>query len=98
MVKLSELMNIQDVMFDLDGTLIDTAKLTVPASRQAAEMIGLPLKSEQLITFFIGWPGFDFYCKLYPLIQDKPVLMEFAEQVEKLDRESHQKAWQVTFI
>ena len=78
--------NIKHIIFDLDGTLINTARLTVPACRHAAEMFGLPEKSARRMVSLIGWPSMDYYYMLYPEIQDKCLLMEYALQVEKFER------------
>ncbi len=48
------------VIFDLDGTLFETARATVPAVEGAFERLGLHPPTRDEICWFIGKPGSDF--------------------------------------
>ena len=45
------------VIFDLDGTLIQTATVTVPAVREGFEGFSLPVPNSTVILDFIGKPA-----------------------------------------
>lgn len=52
------------VIFDLDGTLFETARATVPAVEGAFEQLGLNPPTRDEICSFIGKPGSDFHAWL----------------------------------
>ncbi len=52
------------VIFDLDGTLFETARATVPAVEGAFERLGLNPPTRDEICSFIGKPGSDFHAWL----------------------------------
>lgn len=43
------------IIFDLDGTLLDSRKDIVAAVNETLKHLGLPKKSEKLVTSYIGW-------------------------------------------
>jgi len=43
------------IIFDLDGTLLDSKKDIVVAVNETLKHLGLPKKSEKLVTSYIGW-------------------------------------------
>lgn len=55
-----------DFIFDFDGTLADTAKLTMAALRAIAPGLGLSLPGDEHLRATIGFGGLDFYNALYP--------------------------------
>lgn len=55
-----------DFIFDFDGTLADTAKLTMAALRVIAPGLGLSLPGDDHLRSTIGYGGLDFYNTLYP--------------------------------
>ena len=71
-----------NVIFDLDGTLIDTALATVPACQDQASAFGLPPLSADLIRQTIGWANPEFYRRLYPDLEASQ-RAAYAEAVEK---------------
>jgi len=48
--------NIKNLIFDLDGTLIDSSKGVVKATNYALNRINEPIRSDEEITEFIGYP------------------------------------------
>lgn len=54
------------VIFDLDGTLADTAVLTIAAFRNMAPGSGLPEPAPAAIRAAIGYANPEFYDRLYP--------------------------------
>ena len=74
-------MSMISLIFDLDGTLIDTAKATVPACMAGAARFGLAVLEPACIRQMIGWANPEFYDRLYPDVD--PDLRElFAAAVE----------------
>jgi len=57
---------IHSVIFDLDGTLSDSAILTVTALQKIAPLHGLPVPSEEAIKIATGNPNPEFYYLLFP--------------------------------
>jgi phosphoglycolate phosphatase len=70
-------MRISNIIFDMDGTLIDTAKATVEACRKAAESRGFPPLTIEVLKAAMGIPGLDYYRKVLPGMEDG-ALREFA--------------------
>ena len=70
------------VIFDLDGTLIDSAKTAHAAVSHCAREHGLPPVSEADVRAAIGIPNPDFYYRLYPDYPREQVAA-FGHQVEK---------------
>lgn len=65
------------VIFDVDGTLLDTTEGVLNAVRYAIETAGLPKLSEDVLRTFIGPPIQDSFGEAYH-IEDKQYLQELA--------------------
>ncbi len=61
--------NLQTIIFDLDGTLIDSSDGVVEAVNYSLEKMGEPLQSPDKIKPFIGFP----LSVMYPYFSDKPL-------------------------
>ncbi|MDR1176746.1 MAG: HAD family hydrolase [Treponema sp.] len=48
-------------IFDMDGTLSDTAKATIIACNEAAKKLGLPPFSAEQVKAAMGYPGLEYY-------------------------------------
>lgn len=59
-------MKIKHIIFDMDGTLSDTAKATYAATTEGAKVYGFPHVDYMEILAAMGLPGLDFYSRLYP--------------------------------
>lgn len=55
-----------NVIFDLDGTLADSAVLTVEAVKRVAPEFGLEVPSNEVIRKTIGFANPEFYDRLFP--------------------------------
>jgi phosphoglycolate phosphatase-like HAD superfamily hydrolase len=82
----SRIGKIRNIIFDMDGTLINTAIVTIPACQKAAEKFGLPIKSANEIKQLIGYADPEFCYKLYP-DSDKDILNKFSIDVGKRENE-----------
>ena len=69
------------LIFDMDGTLIDTAKATIPACQAIARQLNMPVARPEDIKKTIGWSEQEFYQKLYPS-QDSQLLKQYGALVE----------------
>ena len=69
------------LIFDMDGTLIDTAKATIPACQEIARQLNMPVARREDIRKTIGWSELEFYQKLYPS-QDSQLLKQYGALVE----------------
>jgi phosphoglycolate phosphatase len=72
---------IRNIIFDMDGTLVDTAKATVPVCIQCARELGLPPRDPASIRELIGWSNPEFYFRMYPEIP-KELVLHYAAEVE----------------
>jgi len=79
-----EIEKVKNIIFDMDGTLINTAKITVQACQQAALEFDMPVRSPEKIKALIGWANCDFFPKLYPEIEVK-LLEKYAELVYEIE-------------
>ena len=70
-----------NIIFDMDGTLVDTAKATVPACQAGSRDFALPPLEPIRIRQTIGWANPEFYHRLYPDI-DPALREEYGEAVE----------------
>ncbi len=61
--------NIKTILFDLDGTLIDSSDGVVEAVNYSLEKMGEPLQAPEKIKPFIGFP----LSVMYPHFSDKPM-------------------------
>lgn len=78
---------VKNIIFDMDGTLINTSKVTVQACQEAALELNIPVQQAEKITSLIGWANRDFFSKLYPEIEEK-LLDKYAELVGKKEVEN----------
>lgn len=69
------------VIFDMDGTLVDTMRLTAPAFSFLSEEFGLAPLPEARVRGAIGLADMDFYRSLYP-DADAETLRAFSRAVE----------------
>ena len=76
---------IKNIIFDMDGTLADTAKATRKAFQRYAPQFGLPQLSEESIKHAIGYANPEFYFRLYP-DQEKEKLLQFGNCVEEYEK------------
>lgn len=56
----------QAIIFDLDGTLVDTAIITMEAFRSVAQEMDLEVPSIALLRRAIGYANPEFYDRIYP--------------------------------
>lgn len=74
------------VIFDVDGTLIDTSMISVPAVHKIAADFGLPPVADEDIISSIGVSSIDFYKCFYHGLDDG-FLYDFDEKVQALERQ-----------
>jgi phosphoglycolate phosphatase-like HAD superfamily hydrolase len=74
-------MRITHIIFDLDGTLIDTVKASLEACLKTAEEFGFPRLTEEALMDAMGLPGPDFFRKLLPGMENDK-LLEFARYAD----------------
>jgi len=77
-------MHITNIIFDMDGTLIDTVKAAFEGYRKTTEEFRLPRLSEEALKDAMGLPQPDFFMKVLPGIEnDKlPEFVRYAEVAE----------------
>ncbi|MGI6214826.1 MAG: HAD family hydrolase [Christensenellales bacterium] len=80
----------QNIIFDMDGTLLDTAIATCEACESCRKDFNLPHLEKEAITRAIGIPNPKFYEILYPDFPKK-LVEAFGTKVEKLESEIIQK-------
>jgi phosphoglycolate phosphatase-like HAD superfamily hydrolase len=73
------------IIFDMDGTLADTAKVTAAAFYEVCGKYDLPKLEYKKISDAIGIGGLDFYISLYPG-QPAELLSGFAREVEDCEK------------
>lgn len=73
---------IRRLIFDMDGTLADTAKATVPACVAMAKRNGLPVPTPEAVRGAIGIANPDFYYHLFPDF-DRVLISAYGQQVER---------------
>lgn len=73
------------IIFDFDGTILDTSLATIPSCAQGAAQFGLPELPGEFICRQIGYASSEFYHRLYPSLDDMTVqrLEEHVEQSEE---------------
>lgn len=74
------------VIFDMDGTLVDTNRMTAQAFRELAGDYGLPVPPERVIRDAIGLADLQFYHAIYPGEPDE-TLRPFGAAVERREGE-----------
>ena len=62
------------IIFDLDGTLSNTAKATMMAINEAEEQLKLPKITEDQVKGAMGLAGLEFYAQLFPQVSKKTLL------------------------
>jgi phosphoglycolate phosphatase len=67
-------------IFDMDGTLVDTLKMTVGAFDELSEGFGLPRVPDERIRAAMGLPEPQFYWKIFP-DEDRETLRAFGRAV-----------------
>ena len=73
---------IHTIVFDLDGTLVDTALLTLQAFRLIAPGMGLKVQGVERIRTAIGYANPEFYYHIYP-DQPQERVFQFGRLVER---------------
>ena len=78
---------IQNLIFDMDGTLADTVSATIPAFAEVTPRYGLPPVSEEAIRNAVGYANPEFYYRLYPG-HDPVEIHAFGQEIERAE-EAH---------
>ena len=73
-------------LFDMDGTLTDTARGTIVAVHECAERYGLPRLPDEVVRQAIGWAAREFYHRLYPALEE-PAFSQFQKDAEQREGE-----------
>ncbi len=76
-----------NLIFDMDGTLVNSAFVSVIACRELARRWGLPDRSAEEISGLVGYADDEFYGRLYPELTREERL-RFAAEVESFENES----------
>ena len=76
-----------NVIFDMDGTLVDSAKVTMPAFELICPKYGIDVPEEKTIISAIGYSNPTFYYKIFNYIE-KNVLNAFGEEVENAEKQT----------
>ena len=63
------------IIFDMDGTLSDTAKATLAAIKKTEKHFRLPPVTESSIRDAMGIAGLDFYRRIFPNVPDDILIM-----------------------
>jgi len=85
-MKISQFSSVKNIVFDMDGTLVNTALVTVSACQQAADLFGMAQKLPGDITKLIGFSDLEFHSRLYPGYSID-ILEKYAVEVEKRENE-----------
>lgn len=72
----------RSVIFDLDGTLVDSALLTLMAFRSIGPRYGFPIPSPDVVRSAIGYANPEFYERIYPDLP-KAEVHRFGELIER---------------
>lgn len=75
---------IRNLIFDMDGTLADTAVATIPTCTELAVRCGLPIPTAESIRAAIGIANPDFYYRLFPH-HERSVIYEYGQRVERAE-------------
>lgn len=75
-------MKIKNILFDLDGTLADSAVLTMKAMKGVAPDFALEVPSKSKVRAVMGYANPEFYLRLFPLEPPEKIL-EFGNRVEE---------------
>jgi len=74
------------IIFDMDGTLVDSAKIAIPAFEKICPEFGFPIPEDDTIISAIGYANPIFYYKIYPNV-NKDKIKVFGRKVEQAERE-----------
>ena len=72
------------IIFDMDGTLSDTAKATEAAIKQVETQFNLPPITDAIIRDAMGIAGLDFYRHMYPTVPEE-TLLKLEPEVDALE-------------
>lgn len=75
---------LRHIIFDMDGTLADTAKATIGACAAASDHFGLERLDDTHIIRTIGIANPEFYFRLYP-DEDRALISTYGQMVEALE-------------
>ena len=73
--------HVQNIIFDMDGTLIQTALATISACQETAQAQNLPIPSAEAVTRAIGYSGLDFYKQFLPTLEGS-MLEQYAQATD----------------
>ena len=73
-------------IFDMDGTLVDTLRMTVGAFDKLSGRFGLPRVPDEWVRAAMGLPEPQFYWKIFP-DEDRETLHAFGREVEAWENE-----------
>jgi len=82
-------MRITHIVFDMDGTLVDTAKATYQACCQITDEMGLNRIPKETLIDAMGIPGLDYYRKILPSLNDD-TLGDFARRTDMAENNAIQ--------
>jgi len=74
-----------NIIFDLDGTLVDSAQITIPAFKEVCPKLGFKIPGDETIMAAIGYANPIFYYKIFPDI-DKAKVRELGDEVELTEK------------
>lgn len=74
-----------NIIFDMDGTLVDSAKIAILAFEKICPKFGLEIPDDDTIKRAIGYANPFFYYKIYPN-EDKIKLKAFSKKIERFSR------------
>lgn len=76
-----------NIVFDLDGTLVDSAKVTMPAFELICPKYGIAVPDEKKVISAIGYANPTFYCKIFEHIEKK-ILIAFGKEIEDVEKDT----------
>jgi len=78
---------IKHIIFDMDGTLSNTAKATLTAIKKVEKHFNLPPITDEIIKDAMGIAGLDFYRHMYPTVPED-VLVKVEPEIDALELEA----------
>jgi phosphoglycolate phosphatase len=73
------------IIFDMDGTLVDTSAYTIPACRQASAELIVPVPTDEAIKEGIGYCSEEFYRRILPGLSQE-ALEGYGKRVHDLEK------------